>query len=524
MNTGAETPRRFTHRETVLIFVGLILGMGLAALDGTIVATALPTITGEFGGLDHLSWVVTAYLLATTVSTPLYGKLGDLYGRKRLFQYAIAVFLVGSVLCGVAQSMAQLIAFRAVQGVGAGGLIVLAQAIVADVVAPRERGRYQGYTGAVFGAASVAGPLLGGFLTDEVSWRWVFYVNVPLGLIALAVTAAVLPTSERHGNPRIDYAGAAVLTAAVTCLVLVTTWGGAEYEWGSPLIVGLGATTVVLVAVLLSIERRVPEPIVPLHLFRLRTFNIASGTGFIVGVAMFGTVSFVPLFLQVVNGASATNSGLLLMPQMLGLLTASVASGQVISRTGRYKVFPVVGCALATVMMFLLSTMSGGTSQATVTVYMVLLGASFGLTIGTLILAVQNVVHRSELGVATSSVTFFRSIGGAVGVALFGALFNRLLRDRIGTSVALGEGSSFSPESIRGLPAATRATYVDGFADSLTTVFRCAVPFVFLAFVLITLLKETPLRSSVYAVDHRRELAAASASGTEPESFASPFH
>ncbi|MEA3075888.1 MAG: hypothetical protein QOF60_796 [Actinomycetota bacterium] len=463
-------PPRFTHRQILLIFSGLMLGMLLAALDQTIVATALPTITRELGGLDHLSWVVTAYLLASTVSTPLYGKLGDLYGRKRLFQVAIVVFLAGSILCGISQTMVQLIAFRAIQGLGGGGLIVLAQAIIAEIVSPRERGRYQGYFGAVFGAASVAGPLLGGFLTDHVSWRWVFYVNLPVAIVALMVTAIVLPTSVRQGNAKVDYVGSAILTLAISCVVLFTTWGGTQYAWDAPIMLGIAAAAIALLAVLVVVERRVDEPIVPIHLFRATTFKVASAVSFIVGIAMFGAISFLPLFLQVVNGASATNSGLLILPLMLGLLSASMASGQIITRTGRYKVFPVTGCATATVALYLLSTMGPGTSQTTVTLYMVVLGVGIGLTMQTLVLAVQNSVRITELGVATSSISFFRSMGGAIGVALFGAIFNNRLAHR-GTSAA-------------------------AYSDSITGVFLYAVPLVVLAFALTWLLKEVPLRSS----------------------------
>jgi EmrB/QacA subfamily drug resistance transporter len=521
-DTAAPTPPVLTHRQILGVFSGLLLGMLLAALDQTIVATALPTITGDLGGLSHLSWVVTAYLLASTVSTPMYGKLGDIYGRKRLFQVAIVVFLVGSVLCGVAQSMLQLIAFRAIQGLGGGGLMVLAMAIMAEVVSPRERGRYQGYFGAVFGASSVAGPLLGGFLTDQVSWRWVFYVNVPVGIVALLVTAFVLPTSPRHGNPKVDYLGSAILTAAVTTTVLFTTWGGTEYAWGSAAIVGLGVASVALVALLIAVELAAEEPLVPVHLFRTRTFNVASSVSFIIGVAMFGAISFLPLFLQVVNGASATSSGLLLLPLMLGLLASSMVSGQVISRTGRYKVFPVAGCAAAAVAMFLMSTMGPGTTQRTVTMYMVLLGIGIGLTIQTLILAVQNAVSVGELGVATSSVSFFRSMGGSIGVALFGAIFNHLLVSRVGASAG---GGRFTPGAVRQLPEAARTTFIAGFADALTTVFLYAAPLVLVAFALTWLLREVPLRSSVHAVDHGRELAAGAAPGTaEPDTMSAMVH
>jgi EmrB/QacA subfamily drug resistance transporter len=518
-----ETIPTFTHRQILVVFSGLMLGMLLAALDQTIVSTALPTITGELGGLSHLSWVVTSYLLASTVSTPLYGKLGDLYGRKRLFQIAIVIFLVGSVICGLAQTMGQLIAFRAIQGVGGGGLMVLAQAIIADVVSPRERGRYQGYFGAVFGVAMVTGPFIGGFLTDQVSWRWVFYVNIPLGIIALVVTALVLPTTARRGNPRIDYLGTAILTAAVTCLVLLTTWGGREYAWGSPMILSLGGGALVLLGLLMVVERRVAEPVVPIHLFSNRTFNVATSVSFIIGVAMFGAISFLPLFLQVVKGASATNSGLLLLPLMLGLLTSSMGSGQVITRTGRYKIFPMAGCAIAAVAMFLLSTMGPETTQFAVTAYMVVLGVGIGFSMQTLVMAVQNDVSRTELGVATSSVSFFRSMGGSFGVALFGALFNGMLADRVGQTAGIGEAVSSTPEAIRQLPVAVRSVFIEGFADSLTTVFLYATPLVALAFGITWLMHEVPLKSSTDIVDHAREMAAGSAPGTADPEAAVPL-
>lgn len=342
MSAAATQPSTpvLSHRQVLTILSGLLLGMLLAALDQTIVSTALPRIVGDLHGLSHIAWVTTAYLLASTVTTPLWGKLGDLFGRKYLFQAAIVIFLVGSALCGTVDSMFQLIMFRGLQGLGAGGLMVLAQASIADIVPPRQRGRYQGYLGAVFGAASVIGPLLGGFLTDQLSWRWIFYVNVPVGIVALVVTTIVLPNTIAKAKPAIDYLGFGVLAAAISCLVLLTTWGGAQYAWGSPVILALIVGTVVLLCAFGMLERRATEPVIPLTLFRNRTFDVASAVSFIVGLSMFGAIIYLPLFLQLVSGASATNSGLLMLPLMAGLLVASMASGQVISRTGRYKAFP----------------------------------------------------------------------------------------------------------------------------------------------------------------------------------------
>ncbi len=496
MDTSAP-PAGLPRRQVLIVFSGIMIGLFLAAIDQTIVATALPTIVGDLGGLNHLSWVVTAYLLAETVSTPLFGKFGDLYGRKRLFQAAIVIFVAGSALSGLAQTMMQLIAFRAVQGIGAGGLIVLAMALIADVVTPRERGRYQGYFGAVFGAASVAGPLVGGFLTDNLSWRWAFYVNVPLGILALFVTSAVLPkAAARRRKVRIDWAGTLLLSSAIVSLVLLTTWGGTEYEWGSPVIVGLGVAAVVLGALFVMVERRVPEPAIPLRLFRIRTFNIASAVSLMIGIAMFGAITYLPTFLQVANGASASNSGLLLVPVMGGMLVASITAGQIITRTGRYRRFPIIGMAVTSIGMLLLSTLGTGSSRWESGLYMALLGAGIGMVMQILVLATQNEAPVEDLGVATSTVTFFRAVGGSVGVALFGALFNSRLTDLLGGAAPTG----MTPEEIGQLPSADRAQLASAFADAITMVFLYAVPLLVIGFLLTWFLKEKPLRSGAPAL------------------------
>lgn len=489
-----------THRQRLVIFVGLMLGMLLAALDQTIVATALPRITGDLGGIEHLSWVISAYLLASTVAMPLYGKLGDLFGLKLLFQISVIVFLAGSILAGLSQSMGQLIATRALQGLGGGGLMVLAFAIIGETVPPRERGRYQGYFGAAFGVSSIAGPLIGGFITDNLSWRWVFYVNIPFGLIAFAVIAAVIPKGERHERPSIDFLGAALMTAATTMLVLVTTWGGNQYDWGSPVILGLSALTLVAGVAFVLVELRTPEPIVPVRLFSNGAFRVSTTVSFILGLAMFGSLGFLPLFLQVVTGASATNSGLAMFPMMGGVFVASILSGNVISRTGRYKPFPVVGTAIGVGAFVLLATMDAATSKLSVSTYMFLLGFGIGMTMQVMVLSAQNAVPLSVMGAATGAVSFFREIGGAIGIAVFGAVFTSGLGDRLGASGVPGEGLSI--ERIRDLPFEQEATVVHAIADSVAHIFVFAAPLMAVAAVITWTIRELPLREGPSAVEH----------------------
>nr|WP_184945816.1 MDR family MFS transporter [Planomonospora venezuelensis] len=492
----------------MVVLPGLMLAMVLAMLDNMVVSTAMPRIVAELNGVTHLSWVVTAYVLGTTVSTPIWGKIGDLYGRKTIFLVSIVIFMIGSALCGMAGSdllggadggMTQLIAFRALQGLGAGGLMVNAMAIIGDLVPPRERGQYQGIMAGVMSLAMIAGPLVGGFITDHLDWRWAFYVNLPVGFLALALLAAKLKLPKLRTEHRIDWLGAALLSVGITALVLITTWGGNEYTWGSPQILGLAALAVVTLALFVPVERRAAEPIMPLGLFRNRNFALISLIGFLLGFAMFGAINFLPLFQQLVQGASATNSGLLMLPMMAAAMVVSLFVGRAITVTGKYKIYPIIGGIGMAVGMWLLSLMDIDTPLWQTGVFIAVLGFGMGFLMQTTMLIAQNSVEQKDLGVASSSSTFFRSIGGSFGVSLFGAVFNNQFTDSLtekfgatGEKLASG-GGQFQPGALKNLPVPIHG-FLESLAVSISSIFWWAIPFAVLVPLLAAFVKEIPLR------------------------------
>ncbi|HEX3793292.1 MAG TPA: MDR family MFS transporter [Acidimicrobiales bacterium] len=509
---AAPVMEQITKRRLWFILGALLTGMLLAALDQTIVSTALPTIVGDLHGGSHLAWVVTAYLLTSTVSTPLWGKLGDQFGRKIFFQSAIVIFLVGSALAGFSHTMTELIAFRAVQGLGGGGLMVGAQGIIGDVVSPRERGRYMGLFGAMFAFATVIGPLLGGLCVTYLSWRWVFYINLPLGAVALFVTGAVLPNAMRRVHHAIDYAGTFFLSTAATALILFASLGGISWSWASTQSIGLAVAGVVLTLLFLAAEHRAKEPVIPLGLFRIRVFSSASSIGFVMGFAMFGALTFLPLFLQNVKGVSPTASGLRILPLMGGMLLASVVSGRLVTRWGRYKIFPIVGTALMTLGAYLMSLIGEHTGAWVMAAYMAVFGVGLGLIMQVLVVAVQNAVSYKDLGVATSNATFFRQLGGCFGTAVFGAVYANVLVHKLAPTIAALPRSATShvnlttqdPTALHTLARLAPEVYdkvLAAITGTIQTVFLMAVPIAFLAFLLSWLLPEIELRKTVQTVD-----------------------
>ncbi|WP_114256318.1 MFS transporter [Streptomyces sp. Go-475] len=484
-----------------LVFLALLPALLLAALEQMIVATALPEIVGELHGADRMSWAITAYLLTATVGLPVYGKLGDLLGRKGVFQFAVVVFVAGSALAGRAQTMDQLIAFRALQGAGAGGLMIGVQTIIADIAPPRQRGRYLGLIGAAFGLASVAGPLLGGYFADHLSWRWCFYVNVPFGLVTLAVVALALKLPKPAARARLDILGALLLTAASTCLVLLTTWGGTEHAWDSRVILGLGAGAAAATVLFLVVERFAAEPLMPLRLFRDSVFTVTGLVGLVIGVALFGAAGYLPTYLQMVDGVSATESGLLMLPMTAGIVGASVVAGQLISHTGRYKAYPILGCALSVAGLWLLSRLEADTPRLHFGIWTAVLGAGIGMVMPVLILAVQNSVRPADLSTATSANNYFRQIGGSVGAAVCGTLLAERLTDALAdrpptrAGTPLPDPESLTPRLVHSLPPALRDDYVRAYADTMPRIFLYLVPVLVLGLVIAFFLKEKPLVS-----------------------------
>jgi EmrB/QacA subfamily drug resistance transporter len=513
MDTEAQPVGRATRNAVV---VAIMLGMLLAALDQTIVATALPTIVGDLGGANHLSWVVTAYLLAETIMTALVGKFGDLYGRKRMFLISVVLFLAGSALCGMADSMLWLVGSRAIQGLGAGGLLVTSTAVIADVVPLSERGKYQGFIGSVFGVSTVAGPLLGGLFVDQLNWRWAFYVNIPLGIVVLVVASFTLPSVKAAVGPKIDYLGILLIGLAATGLTLVTTWGGNEYDWTSPVILLMAVGSLIALGLFVMVEQRAAEPLLPMRLFRSGVFTVCSVLSFIIGFAMLGGVTFLPTYLQYVHGASATDSGLQMLPLVLGLLVASIGVGQVISKTGRYRPFPIIGTVLIGAGLYLLSLLTNTTPYWTTACFMVVLGLGVGLCMPVPTVVVQSTVDYKDLGVATSGVSFLRTMGSSFGVAVFGSIYASELPEKLAGAIPAGIDPRLatSVAGVRSLPPAAREPITNAYAEALHVVFLTAVPVAVLGFVVALLLKQVPLRDTA-------RMTAGGNSGVG-ESFAAP--
>jgi EmrB/QacA subfamily drug resistance transporter len=497
----ATAPPSGPRREILIVLPGLLLTLMIAMLDQLVVSTALPRIVGDLGGLNHLSWVVTAYVLASTITTPLYGKLGDLYGRKRLLVTAIVVFLIGSALSGLSHSMDQLIAFRALQGLGAGGLMVGTIATIGDLVSPRERGQYMSYMMGAMMLAMVGGPLVGGYITDTLSWQWIFYINMPIGGAALIYLALTLHLPAKVIKHRVDYLGAAVLAVAATAIVLLTTWGGSQYAWGSPMIEGLIAIAVVSTVAFIAIEARAAEPILPLHVFRNRNFTLGVVMSFLLGIALLGALTFLPLYQQTVQHASATVSGLLLIPLMLGSTVTTLIAGQITTRTGRYKALPIIGAAVMAVGLYLLTHIGPSTSRLEAGVYFAILGAGMGFLMQITSLIVQNSVDPRDMGVASSSRTFFQQIGGSLGVSLFGVIFVRRLAEamsaRLPGAHLSASGGQLDPATINHLPAAVKDAAFFGVSHAIDGVFWWTVPTALLVLVAACLIREIPLRGQV---------------------------
>jgi EmrB/QacA subfamily drug resistance transporter len=487
---AAEAPP--PRKQAVLVFVGLMLAMLLGTLDTQIVATAMPSISGDLGGVEQFAWVSTAYLLTFSVTTPLYGKLGDLFGRKRVFIVAIVIFLAGSALCGAAGSMTQLVLFRAVQGVGGGGLTVSIFAILGDLFSPREGARYQSYATATFAVSSVSGPLLGGLITDHLGWRWVFYVNMPIGAIALLMVTVFLSLPERRGRPRVDYAGIVTLGGAVSALVLLTNWAGTKYAWGSTVVVGLVIAAFVLGLLWFAAERRAAEPVVPLRMFRDSTFNISNVVAFVGGFISVGALNYLALYLQMVTGISPQNAGLLMLPMTAGMLLSTMVSGHFMAKTGQYKWYPAASMAVSAVALYLLSTMTNSTGFAVASAFMAVLGLGAGLSQQVTVVASQSAVEMRDIGAATSTVTFTRMLGTSIGASVFGAILSHGLAEH---ASKLAHGASISPEAVRRLPQAAQDVYTSAYADSLSTVFLTALPLTLVGLVLALFLKKLPLRS-----------------------------